>query len=198
MKHYSQNQEDIAIQKYFQGYIGKLLSIGENDGITLSNSRALIELGWEADLVEPSPTAYKMLEMLYKKNDKVNTHKVAIGKKNGFTQLFDMGTHLNKGDTSLLSTIKETEMARWKGTEFKSVRVKVMTYNTFTHDHYDFISIDAEGMDIEILKQIDLTGVKCLCIEYNNDRHAEVEIRSIVPARFREIYRSLENLIYAI
>ena len=32
MKHYSQNQEDIAIQNYFQGYTGKLLSIGENDG----------------------------------------------------------------------------------------------------------------------------------------------------------------------
>lgn len=198
MKHYSQNQEDIAIQNYFQGYIGKLLSIGENDGITLSNSRALIELGWKADLVEPSPTAYKMLEMLYKNNDNVTTHKVAIGKKNGFTQLFDMGTHLNKGDTSLLSTIKEEEMARWKGTEFKPVRVKIMTYDKFTQNKYDFISIDAEGMDIEILKQIDLNGVKCLCIEYNNDRHIEAEIRALIPARFKEIYRSLENLVYAL
>jgi hypothetical protein len=109
-----------------------------------------------------------------------------------------MGTHLNKGDTSLLSTIKETEMARWKGTEFKPVRVKVMTYDTFTQEQYDFISIDAEGMDIDILKQIDLDGVKCLCIEYNNDRHIEAEIRALVPERFKEIYRSLENLVFAL
>jgi FkbM family methyltransferase len=198
MKNYSQNQEDIIVQNYFQGYIGKLLSIGENDGITLSNSRALIELGWKADLVEPSPTAYKMLENLYKKNDNVTTHKVAIGKRNGFTQLFDMGTHLGRGDTSLLSTIKEKEMERWRGTEFKPVKVKVMTYDKFTQETYDFISIDAEGMDIDILKQINLDGVKCLCIEYNNDRHAEAEIRGLVPERFKEIYRSLENLVYAL
>jgi len=198
MKNYSQNREDVVVQNYFQGYIGKLLSIGENDGITLSNSRALIELGWKADLVEPSPTAYKMLENLYKKNDNVTTHKVAIGKRNGFTQLFDMGTHLGRGDTSLLSTIKEKEMERWRGTEFKPVKVKVMTYDKFTQETYDFISIDAEGMDIDILKQINLDGVKCLCIEYNNDRHAEAEIRAIMPSRFKEIYRSLENLVYAL
>ena len=83
MNHYSQNNEDIIIQNYFKDFTGRLLSIGENDGVTLSNVRALIEKGWQGDLVEPSPSAYSMLEMLYKDNDNVTTHKLAIADKNG-------------------------------------------------------------------------------------------------------------------
>jgi FkbM family methyltransferase len=200
MNHYSQNKEDIVIQNYFNGYVGRLLSIGENDGMTLSNSRALIEQGWEADLVEPSPSAYAMLEMLYKGNDKVKTHKLAIADKNGSMDLLDMGSHLGKGDTSLLSTLIPSETARWHGTEFKPVKVKTTTYAKFTKDKpaYDFISIDAEGMDLYILKQIDFTNVKCICVEWNNNQDAYKAMRAVVPERFKEIYVSLENIIYVL
>ena len=43
---YSQNNEEQVILDYFGNKIGNLLDIGANDGITLSNSRKLIELGW--------------------------------------------------------------------------------------------------------------------------------------------------------
>ena len=200
MNHYSQNKEDIVIQNYFNGYVGRLLSIGENDGITLSNSRALIEQGWEADLVEPSPSAYAMLEMLYKGNDKVKTHKLAIADKNGSMDLLDMGSHLGRGDTSLLSTLIPSETARWHSTEFKPVKVKTMTYAKFTKGRpsYDFISIDAEGMDLTILQQVDFTNVKCVCVEWNNNQDTYRAMRAVVPERFKEIYVSLENIIYAL
>ena len=200
MNHYSQNSEDIVIQNYFAGYVGRLLSIGENDGMTLSNARALIENGWAADLVEPSPTAYAMLEMLYKGSEAVKTHNVAIADKNGTVTLLDMGSHLGRGDTSLLSTLIPSETSRWVGTEFKPVKVKAVTYAKFTKGKpsYDFISIDAEGMDLEILKQVDFTNVKCICVEWNNNQTTAAAFRAIVPERFNEIYRSLENIIYAL
>jgi FkbM family methyltransferase len=200
MNHYSQNNEDIVIQNYFNGFIGRLLSIGENDGVTLSNARALIELGWEADLVEPSPSAYSMLEMLYKNNDKVSTYKLAIANKNGTMELLDMASHLGRGDTSLLSTLIPSETKRWIGTQFTPVKVKTSTYKKFTKlkASYDFISIDAEGMDLTILQQIDFLNVKCVCVEYNNDATVAAAFRAVVPARFKEIYRSLENIIYAL
>ena len=141
-----------------------------------------------------------MLEMLYKGNDKVRTHKLAIADKNGSMDLLDMGSHLGKGDTSLLSTLIPSETARWHGTEFKPVKVKTMTYAKFTKDKaaYDFISIDAEGMDLTILQQIDFTNVKCVCVEWNNDKTTYAAMRAVVPARFKEIYVSLENIIYAL
>ena len=58
MKDYSQNGEQKIILEYFQDkYKGKVLDIGANDGITLSNSRALIEKGWDGVLIEPAPSA---------------------------------------------------------------------------------------------------------------------------------------------
>ncbi len=45
------NEEQVILD-YFGNKIGNLLDIGANDGITLSNSRKLIELGWSGDLIE--------------------------------------------------------------------------------------------------------------------------------------------------
>ncbi len=58
---YSQNNEEQIIIEYFKDFKGHLLDIGANDGLTLSNSRKLIELGWTGDLVEPSPNAFQKL-----------------------------------------------------------------------------------------------------------------------------------------
>jgi len=108
-----------------------------------------------------------------------------------------MGEHVGNGDTSLLATTVASEKDRWVGTEFKRVKVNVIPYADIAAQ-YDFITIDAEGMDLEILKQIDLTGVKMLCVEWNNNPTTAAAFRALVPARFKEIYRSLENIIYAL
>jgi FkbM family methyltransferase len=194
---YSQNKEQDYIVNYFAGKTGKLLDIGANDGKTFSNSLALIELGWAAVLVEPSPSAYTKLRELHKENDKVMCLRVAIGNKQGTTWLHDMGEHVGNGDTSLLSTTIASEKDRWPGTAFKRVKVDVIPYEDIIDD-YDFITIDAEGLDIDILKQINLDNTRMVCIEWNNIPANEAAIRAIMPPRFREIYRSLENLIYAI
>ena len=55
---YSQNGEQLIIEKYFGDFKGILLDIGANDGETLSNSRSLIKKGWQAVLVEPSESAF--------------------------------------------------------------------------------------------------------------------------------------------
>lgn len=193
---YSQNKEQDYIVNYFNGYKGNLLDIGANDGKTFSNSLALIELGWSATLVEPSPSAFKKLKALHKGNDKVKCINRAVAKEAGTITLHDMGQHVGNGDTSLLATTVEAEKDRWIGTEFKEVKVKAIPYWTIS-DSYDFITIDAEGADIDILQQIDLSGVRMVCVEWNNKPELAAAFRAIVPEAMKEIYRSLENIIYA-
>jgi hypothetical protein len=52
-----------------------------------------------------------------------------------------------------------------------------LIYDWFEND-IDFISIDAEGLDLDILRQINLTdlNVKCLCIEHNSNKQVRAEI----------------------
>jgi len=58
MKIYSQNLEQNYILEYFKDRRGTFIDIGANDGLTLSNTRALVELGWRGVFVEPSPMAF--------------------------------------------------------------------------------------------------------------------------------------------
>ncbi|MCE3278013.1 MAG: hypothetical protein K0S44_204 [Bacteroidetes bacterium] len=199
---YSQGKEEEVIVKFFNGRNGTLLSIGENDGKTFSNSLRLIELGWDAVLVEPSPVAFQKMFDLHKDNKKVCMARVAIGIVNGKGVLHESGHHLpNQSDVALLSSLKKEETVKWKRVDFKEQDVDVLDFKTFQtlvpKKNYDFITIDAEGMDIEILKQINLSKTHLLCIEYNENVQAKDEIIKYC-AEFgmcNLLYQSGENLI---
>lgn len=197
---YSQNAEEEIILKYFNGKIGTYISIGENDGVTLSNVRKLSELGWTGINVEPSPNAFKMLVENTKQFKKVKNYNFALGETNGNVKFYDCETHLNKGDHGLLSTMVESEKKRWTKEKFNEIEVKCFRWKTFLNrlsvKEFDFISMDIEGMEVGLLKQMDLRATSMLCIEYNGDIEKKKEIDRLMVG-FNVIYTSPENLIYA-
>lgn len=201
---YSQNNEEQIILEYFKDFKGHLLDIGANDGMTLSNSRRLIELGWTADLVEPSYNTFDKLDQLYEKDFNVATHNIAITDTDGEIEFYDSGTHLNQGDTSLVSTASVEDFEKWKdSTTWKKIEVTSYTFKTFleftSYDKFDFITIDAEGYDLCILKQIDLKAVDCklICIEHNG-KDTYLYVDYIKSFGFKLIHINNENLIMGI
>lgn len=179
---YAQNKEDLYIAAYLGEFKGTLLEIGANDGITLSNSRLLIEKGWKAHLVEPSKVFYD-LKNLYANNRDVQCHKIAIGETLDCITFYESGAHVPGGsDRALVSTLDKKETERWPDVTFKEKKVEVVPFNFFWLNidfcNFDFISIDAEGYDWLILRQIDLRtiGCKCLCIEWNGDQNLKMQI----------------------
>jgi FkbM family methyltransferase len=201
MTKYSQNEEQTYILNYFANHApGHLLDIGANDGQTLSNSRALIEYkDWSGLLVEPSPTAFKKLNSLYKDNDLVECLNVAIANEKGRIEFYDMESHLGKGDTSLLSTAVATELPKWASTtEFKKIKVKAVTYAEIV-DTYDFITIDCEGLDLDVLRQIDLKHTQMVCVEHNSVRDVRNAIIDYCgkAGLTKKIYECMENVIMA-
>lgn len=204
---YSQNREEEVILNYFGFLQGTLLSVGENDGITFSNVRALIERGWKGVLVEPSPKAYARLQEVYKNHKGVYTYEVAIIPKteeykgmNGKKLILNESSSLiNPHDVALVSTLKAEEMERFKRvTQYTPVEVTVYYWLTFLnrlkYKTFDFISIDAEGYDLDILLQIDLTETKMVCVEWNGHNK---EAFTAACAGFRLIHENGENLIFA-
>lgn len=202
---YAQNREDLFVLGYFKDFKGTLLEIGANDGVTLSNSKLMIENGWKAHLVEPS-SVHDALSLVHKGNDKVLTYKVGIGGLDNDVTFYESGAHVPNGsDRALVSTaiIKETE--RWANVDFKEVQVPFLKFKTFLKfadtQTFDFISIDAEGCDWLILQQIDLeeVGCKCLCIEHNGDQSL-IKSYTDYCDKFglRPILRNAENIIFAL
>lgn len=198
---YSQNLEEKIILDYFKDFKGTFLSLGENDGVTLSNTRALAERGWSGVCVEPSPNAFVKLKALYEINKNIYCYNFAVGNVNGKVNLLDSGQHLGGGDSGLLSTLKEEETARWKATtQYTTIEVQCYRYKTLLNrikfKTFDFISIDIEGMEVDVMNQMDFKDVKLVCAEWNGKQNVKAEFDKILYG-FKVIYTSGENLIYA-
>lgn len=201
---YSQNEEEKHILKFFGGKTGTVLDIGANDGKTFSNSLALIEKGWWGILVEPSKIAFEKLEKLHGKNEHVKLLNCAIGGENMKGILHESGSHLPDGsDVALLSSLKKWETEKWTNVKFEEKPVNVLAFreiiSAIGDRNLDFITIDAEGMDMDILKQIPLNRTQLLCIEWNSIQKVKDEILNYTALfdLVRIIYQSPENLLIA-
>jgi len=204
---YSQNNEDQIIAAHFGDYKGTLVEIGANDGSTLSNSKLLIEKGWEAHLFEPSIPTFRKLEDLHLANTKVYAYPYGISEFSGERTFYESGQLLGGEDKSLVSCIDPEEKKRWSSNvEFTETIAYFKTWNEFVKQYgyeektFDFVSIDAEGEDWNILKQINMKQHKCkvLCVEWNSKphlAHAFVEFANYFE--MKEMHRNGENIIFA-
>lgn len=203
---YSQGAEETVILSYFDAKgvtKGTAVDIGANDGKTFSNSLALIERGWGAILFEPHPTAFRKLESLHMDSEHVMCINEAIGAESCEMVLHCNTPHI-EGDTGLLSSLSNEETKRWrdKGIHYMDVKVDVSTWSEWFDDSdtFDFITIDAEGMDYAILSQIDLNvhKVQMVCIEYNSNSD-EYKRMTEYCNKFglKEIFTNAENIIFA-
>lgn len=197
---YSQNNEEQVILDYFKGHVGTFCSLGENDGITFSNVRALAERGWAGIMIEPDPDAFKRLEGLYLEYRGLYTYNYAISDYNGKKILQKSDSLLKTGDTGLVSTFNASEMERFKNVvKYTPTEVQCYTWRTalnrWSIREFDFISMDIEGSEMEVLPDIDLSKTKLLCIEFNGRQDLKTEYEKYLEG-FKLIYTSAENLIY--
>lgn len=201
---YSQNNEEQVILNYFSNQSqGIFLDIGANDGITLSNVRALAEKGWKGALIEPSMISYEKAVKNYEKFKKVRIYNCAISDKTGHFDFYESGEHLGHGDHSLLSSLKQDETKRWTKEEFTKTSVNCFTFRDWLYmvqySKFDFITIDAEGYDYDILIQLPLKRLKTkmICIEHNGK---EIEKYRTYCERYkmRQVLLNNENIIMAI
>lgn len=205
MNTFSQNREDLKISRYFKERIGTLLSVGENDGSMFSNSKLLIEIGWSAYLLEPA-TVFKHLEKLYKNKDNVKCFNIGLGTRTEKVKFFESKNHVPNGDDkALVSSVKFEETKRWRdvGVEFVEGEIELKCFDDFYNEvgkpKFNFITIDCEGYDWEVLKQIDLNevGCECLIIEWNGDKALEYKFRNhCFKYGLKEMHRNSENIIY--
>lgn len=202
MKNYSQNDEQRVILEYFGDNTGIFLDLGANDGVTLSNTYALLEKGWGGCYVEASPKAYERLKnniRPFSSTGLVRSFNVAISNKVGKMIFNESGPQLGKDDVSLVSTFHQHEMDRFKKiVKYEQIEVQCVTYNelfAYSGD-FDFISMDIEGSELEVLPQMDLSEVKMFCIEWNSRPDLKKAYDPYFEG-FKLIHTTPENLIYA-
>ena len=208
MSHSQENEEEIVLE-YFKDFKGNLLSIGENDGVILSNTRQLILDGWSAMLVEPCGRAFEKLADLYRENFSVQYVRCAIGTESGMVPFFESAEHITPEDTGLISTMIPDEIRKWKGSKFDNftpTEVVCYTWDDFYKgfcdgEKFNFIAIDAEGMDWPIVQQMNLeeSGCRCICVEFNSIPERKKQFEDYFSKfKFKLIGVTYHNLIFAL
>lgn len=175
--YYSQYGQDIFVtQELFPGKTGGFfVDIGAYDGITLSNTYYLEkQLGWTGICFEPNPVAYEKLlknRTCVCVNGAVSGHKgeSIFLKIRGYTEmlsgLVDMyePRHSQRIDNEL----------KLFGGAAQQITVTCYNLNEVLSDHgvrhIDYLSVDTEGSELDIIKSIDfkMLDFSSICVENN-------------------------------
>jgi FkbM family methyltransferase len=204
MQDYSQSGEQATILAHCGG-AGMFLDIGANDGVTFSNTRALVELGWAGVYVEPGSAALtKLTENIpdaraWRRNVRgwLRYIQVAVSDKDGVADF-----HESDADSRfMLSSLATEQTRKWGCYDFATVTVETVTVETLLKradlSRVDFLSIDAEGSDLVIFRQFNLSalGVRVCCVEHNGSDLAPFDTHAAAHG-MRRIFNNAANCIY--
>lgn len=139
----------LYLQKKNNGFY---IDVGANDGITGSNTFVFEQIGWKGVCIEPHPDIYKKL-IKYRKCDCFNA--ALSNNTNEDVDFFKANalSCLNEGMTESHKQRAE------KNEKTEIIKVKTITFDKIMENypnvkHIDFISLDVEGHEIQILENI--------------------------------------------
>jgi len=147
----SQYGESDQIARHFGARIGRFLDIGAYDGITFSNTWPLALSGWSGVCVEPAPGAFVALMNNYQGNGLVQLVNVGLAPVAG---LYQFWANAEAGGTDALSSFRYEHVKRFPHLPWREMWAYAVTWDTLLRAHegsYQFVNIDVEGMNPEIL-----------------------------------------------
>ena len=181
---FSQFGEDDIVARLFHGNYektGNLIDCGAYEPADLSNSRLLIERGWDATLIEFTPMAVKDLAKAYADNPSVRVVQAALA-------TCPQGMQEFRVTDDGLSSNDPAHFEKWKdwtaehGSYYGKLWVPTITVEQIMDQFYcdkplHFVNVDTEGTSVDIALQfMQLLGgwrPKVVCVEYD-DRLAEL------------------------
>lgn len=179
---YSQIGQDIDVIKYYKNKKnGYFIEIGASDGVKFSNTFLLEKkYNWKGICVEPIPENYKLLC-----KNRPNSHcsNKAVYNISNLDVIFDIAEY------DLLSGITDNIDCHKKAVDKnkKQITVKTISLNDLLDSYnspniIDYLSLDTEGSEFEILKTFDFNKYKfgLIHVEHNYVEPRRTEIRNLL------------------
>jgi FkbM family methyltransferase len=189
---YAQCGEDLIVAFIFNGLNmphWRYLDIGAHHPRDISNTYLFYEQGHRGVCVEPDPTLFAEIR-------RVRHDDVCLNVGVGNTEESDADFFIMTSKS--LNTFSRTEAERYRtydSEEIESViRIPLVSINTLAEKYFDphpnFISLDIEGLDFEVLKTFDFDRFRpeVFCVEtltYTTDKSERkiVEIMDLMTSK---------------
>ena len=159
-KSYSQDGEDLVLHAFYEHipeYKGCFVDIGAHHPFRFSNTQFFYERGWRGINIDATPGSMKLFDK-YRKED-INL-EVGIAKEVGVM------TYYLFNEPALNTFDKKRKEHLVDNTPYilaDTVEINIMNINSVLGEYLpsnqiiDFMSIDVEGIDFEILQSLDFT-----------------------------------------
>ena len=166
-KSYGFEYEDVAINKYLKNIKkGFYVDIGAFNPIRGSNTYLLFKKGWSGINIDADENSIKIFNILRRKDYNFN-YAISCSKKRELKLFYE------KNSSGIKTTVAKFRDLTLKN--FKIKQVKVSTFDnlikktTFYKRRIDFLNIDCEGSDLDVLKLVDIKiyRPRIICIEIN-------------------------------
>ncbi len=194
---YSQREEQPAIlAACAKAKRPRVLDIGAWHATDKSNSRALIEAGWNAVLIEPSPGPLRGLVEAYGYNSpyhmQVEIVAAAASCENGLVEL--------QITDDAVSTPSPTSTWVDKGGYFGTLFVPALTIDDILNrfGEFDCVSIDTEGTSVDLFHRLIARDMYPACIVVEHDGRYIEAVQAARARHYRPVYESQENLVFAL
>jgi FkbM family methyltransferase len=191
-KSVSQFEQDINVLSFYNlKKNGYFIEIGASDGVEISNTYLLEkEYGWKGICVEPIPYRYNSL--VVNRPNSVCSNK-AVYSVSGLVLDFDIaltpdGNKLGDGISGLTSHID----CHWHAVNRnkKVISVETISFNQLLLESgapeiIDYLSIDTEGSEYEILKELDFDKytIGLIDVEHNMVEPRRSQIRELLLSK---------------
>jgi FkbM family methyltransferase len=178
---YAQYSEDIIIDSILKAkrpsrYRNKKITycdIGANHPINMSNTYLLYCAGFRGLLVEPNPLLANLLKTSRPGDELCPVAAVGDQRKEALLYLpqFHETTSLRKDFILAYRSKQNLEQTKLEEIVVKALNINDIFDTYFANDEIDFLNIDLEGMDIEVLSAIDFSKHRpfLICIEPSSE-----------------------------
>jgi len=197
-KTYAQHGDDIVIRVLFNSLginTPSYLDVGAHHPETISNTKLFYDTGSRGINVEANPELHKLF--VEQRPGDVNLN-VGVGTKSGFQDFYMIDSH--SGRNTFVKKVAEEfvrDYPEFSITEVKQIPVFTVEQVLQHHALPDFLSIDIEGLDYDVLTSIDYRRYpfKVICVEIQP--HSEEGIRSLLfNSGYATVIRCGSNLIF--
>ena len=174
----AQAGEDILIYDFFKDApAGFFVEAGAYDGVAFSNTYLLETLGWKGLLVEPHPDYARLCEL---NRPGSVVRQAALGPEGASGEVeFTCADNQAGAPLSFLSSDdKHSERCNKEHCVLRKVRVPYTSLNDLLAGctgRVNFLSLDVEGMELEVLKGLAITRYRpeMILVESDGRRHDE-------------------------